>query len=50
MGKIPEKISPKILSESTAGKNLGKKKNKERLAIYVKTTTNETIYSAVKRP
>ncbi len=41
MGKIPEKISPKNLSESTAGKNLDKKPGKERVAVYIKKTTIE---------
>ena len=41
MGKIPEKISPKILSESTAAKNLDKKNGKDRIAIYVKKSTIE---------
>ena len=41
MGKTPEKISPKKLSEATAGKNLGKKPNKERVAVYIKKTTIE---------
>ena len=41
MVKIPEKISPKILSESTAGKNLDKKPTKERIPVYVKKSTIE---------
>ncbi|MEE8341877.1 MAG: polyphosphate kinase 2 [Candidatus Neomarinimicrobiota bacterium] len=41
MAKIPEKISPKILSESTAAKNLDKKNGKDRIAIYVKKSTIE---------
>lgn len=41
MGKIPKKISPKELSESTAGKNLDKKPGKERVAVYIKKTTIE---------
>ena len=41
MDKIPEKISPKKLSESTAGKNLDKKPRKDRVAVYIKKTTIE---------
>ncbi len=41
MGKETQKISPKKLSESTAGKNLDKKKSKERVAVYIKKTTIE---------
>lgn len=41
MVKILEKVSPKILSESTAGKNLDKKPSKERIAVHVKKSTIE---------
>jgi len=41
MGKEKQKISPKKLSESTAGKNLDKKPNKDRVAVYIKKTTIE---------
>ena len=41
MSKINQKISPKKLSESTAGKNLGKKPSKERIAVYIKKSTIE---------
>ena len=41
MGKEEQKISPKKLSESTAGKNLDKKSSKERVAVYIKKTTIE---------
>jgi polyphosphate kinase 2 len=41
MGKDSQKISPKKISESTAGKNLDKKPNKDRVAVYIKKTTIE---------
>jgi len=41
MGKENQKISPKKLSESTAGKNLDKKPSKERVTVYIKKTTIE---------
>lgn len=41
MGKDSQKISPKKLSESTAAKNLDKKPNKDRIAVYIKKTTIE---------
>ena len=41
MAKKPQKISPKNLSESTAGKNLDQKPSKYRVAVYVKKTTIE---------
>jgi polyphosphate kinase 2 len=41
MNTVPKKISPKKLSESTAGKNLDMKPNKERVAVYVKKSTIE---------
>ena len=41
MGKENQKISPKKLSESTGGKNLGKKPSKDRIAVYIKKTTIE---------
>jgi len=41
MAKKPQKISPKNLSESTAGKNLDLKPSKDRVAVYVKKTTIE---------
>ena len=41
MGKEKQKISPKKLSESVAGKNLDKKPSKERVAVYIKKSTIE---------
>jgi len=41
MGKEDQKISPKKLSESTAGKNLDKNNSKDRIAVYIKKTTIE---------
>ena len=41
MAKKSKKISPKNLSESTAGKNLDQKPSKDRVAVYVKKTTIE---------
>ncbi len=41
MNKEPQKISPKKLSESVAGKNLKKKSNKDRVPVYIKKTTIE---------
>ena len=41
MGKENQKISPKKLSESTAGKNLDKIPSKERVTVYIKKTTIE---------
>ena len=41
MDKEPQKISPKKLSESTAGKNLNKKSKKDRVPVYIKKTTIE---------
>ena len=41
MNKKKQKISPKKLSESVAGKNLDKKPSKERVAVYIKKSTIE---------
>jgi len=41
MSKEKQNISPKKLSESTAGKNLDKKPKKDRIAVYIKKTTIE---------
>jgi len=41
MGKDNKTATAKILSESTAGKNLDKKPSKDRIAVYIKKTTIE---------
>ena len=41
MSKNSSKISPKEISESTAGKNLDKKPRKDRVAVYIKKSTIE---------